>query len=47
MAAALEAFYASDAWRHGPREAIVNSIETSHRTLMTLFAASIEGLRNV
>ncbi|MDK1226260.1 NIPSNAP family protein [Cronobacter turicensis] len=47
MAAALETFYASDAWRHGPREAIVNSIETSHRTLMTLPAASIEGLRNV
>ncbi|EOC0351922.1 nipsnap family containing protein [Cronobacter turicensis] len=45
----LDAFYASDEWRwrYGPREAIVNSIETSHRTLMTLPAASIEGLRNV
>lgn len=47
MAVALEAFYASDAWRYGPREAIVHSIETSHRTLMTLPAGSIEGLRNV
>ncbi|EOI3454378.1 nipsnap family containing protein [Cronobacter turicensis] len=47
MAVALEAFYASDAWRYGPREAIVNSIEIGLRTRMTLPAASIEGLRNV
>ncbi|WP_338135161.1 nipsnap family containing protein [Cronobacter turicensis] len=43
----LEAFYASDEWRYGPREAIVNSIEISLRTLMTVPAVSIEGHRNV
>ena len=46
MAAMLETFYASDAWRAGPREAIVNSIETSLKTVLTLPAKSVEGLRN-
>jgi len=46
MAAMLETFYASDAWRSGPREAIVNSIQTSLKTVLTLPAKSVEGLRN-
>lgn len=45
MAAVLEAFYASDAWRAGPREAIVNSIESSLKTVMTLSPEGVEGLR--
>ncbi|XCW68116.1 NIPSNAP family protein [Kosakonia cowanii] len=45
MTAVLEAFYASDAWRSGPREAIVSSIETSLKTVMTLSAEGVEGLR--
>ena len=45
MAAVLEAFYASDAWRSGPREAIVSSIETSLKTVMTLSPEGVEGLR--
>lgn len=46
MAAVLETFYASEAWRSGPREAIVNSIERSLKTVMALPAESVEGLRN-
>ncbi|MDF7759373.1 NIPSNAP family protein [Kosakonia cowanii] len=45
MTAALEAFYASEAWRSGPREAIVSCIETSLKTVMMLSAESVEGLR--
>lgn len=45
MATVLEAFYASDAWRSGPREAIVSSIETSLKTVMTLSPEGVEGLR--
>ena len=45
MAAALDAFYASDDWRSGPREDIVGSIEASIKTVISLPQESVEGLR--
>ncbi|MHC9328894.1 NIPSNAP family protein [Klebsiella variicola] len=45
MAAVLNAFYASDDWRSGPREDIIRSIETSVKTVMNLPSESMEGLR--
>lgn len=36
MVADLDAFYASDDWRNGPREEIIRSIETSIKTVMNL-----------
>ncbi|WP_420843472.1 NIPSNAP family protein [Kosakonia radicincitans] len=45
MAAVLNAFYASDDWRSGPREAIIRSIGTSIKTVMNLPSESVEGLR--
>ncbi|MBA2152780.1 nipsnap family containing protein [Enterobacter roggenkampii] len=45
MAAALNAFYASDDWHSGPRENIVGSIETSIKTVMNLPTKNVEGLR--
>lgn len=45
MAAVLNAFYASDDWRSGPREEIIRSIETSIRTVMNLPTESVDGLR--
>lgn len=38
-------FYASEAWRSGPREGIVAKIETSLSTLVWLSAAGVEDLR--
>jgi hypothetical protein len=43
MAAALNAFYASDDWHSGPRENIVGSIETSIKTVMNLPTKNVEG----
>ncbi|ALR77957.1 NIPSNAP family protein [[Enterobacter] lignolyticus] len=45
MAAALDAFYASDDWRSGPRKDIIGSIETSIKTVVNLPSESVEGLR--
>ncbi|WKA63181.1 NIPSNAP family protein [Pectobacterium aroidearum] len=45
MAAVLDAFYANDDWRNGPREEIIRSIETSIRTVMNLPPESVDGLR--
>ena len=45
MAAVLNAFYASDDWRSGPREDIVGSIESSMKTVMSLPTESVNGLR--
>ena len=45
MTAVLDAFYASDDWRSGPREEIIRSIETSIRTVMNLPPESVNGLR--
>lgn len=48
--AALEAnqaaFYASPAWRNGPREAIVRLIEADSNVVMALDPARIDALRN-
>ncbi|MFL4214381.1 NIPSNAP family protein [Enterobacter mori] len=45
MAAVLDAFYASDDWRSGPRENIIRSIETNIKTVICLPSESVEGLR--
>ena len=45
MAAVLDAFYASDDWRNGPRQDIIGSIETSKKTVMNLPTESVNGLR--
>lgn len=45
MATVLNAFYASDDWRSGPREDIIRSIGTSIKTVMNLPSESVEGLR--
>jgi hypothetical protein len=41
-----DAFYGSDAWRKGPREAILSMIESYLNTVLWLSPASIEDLRN-
>lgn len=45
MAAVLDAFYASDDWRSGPRVEIIRSIETSMKTVISLPQESVERLR--
>lgn len=45
MATVLNAFYASDDWRSGPREDIIGNIEASIKTGMNLPSESVEGLR--
>ena len=40
-----DAFYGSDAWKRGPRAAIVDKIETFLSTVLWLSPASIEDLR--
>ncbi|EPV8384675.1 NIPSNAP family protein [Enterobacter cloacae] len=45
MAAVLDAFYASDDWRSGPREDIVGSIENCIKTVISLPSESVKGLR--
>ena len=45
MAAVLDAFYASDDWRGGPREDIIRSIDTSIKTVISLPSECVDGLR--
>lgn len=45
MTTVLDAFYASDDWRSGPREDIISNIEASIKTVMNLPSESVEGLR--
>ena len=40
-----ESFYASDAWRQGPRAAILVLIETYTETVLELDEAVVQGLR--
>ncbi|GAA1976258.1 NIPSNAP family protein [Catenulispora subtropica] len=40
-----DAFYASDAWLNGPREAIVGPIEQYHSIALDVPVAVVEGLR--
>ncbi|MCV2367968.1 NIPSNAP family protein [Roseateles oligotrophus] len=46
MEASQAAFYASPAWRSGPREAIVELIETDSNVVLALSAAAIDALAN-
>lgn len=41
------AFYASDAWRQGPREAIVSLIAADHDVVMAVSEGQVEALREV
>lgn len=43
--ASQEAFYRSDAWKNGPRTAIIDRIETSVKTVLILSENVIDGLR--
>ncbi len=38
------AFYSSDAWRHGPREAIISRIESYHTIVLDLPADGVRAL---
>ncbi len=38
-------FYGSEAWRDGPREAVLSHIESYQDTVLTLSAEAIEALR--
>ena len=40
-----KAFYASDAWRHGPREAIVSRIDSYHSIVLEISPAAVDALR--
>lgn len=42
---AQAAFYASEAWRTGPREAIIARIETATKIIIPMNADAVEGLR--
>lgn len=42
----LEGFYASEAWRSGPREAIVERIEVSLKSVLLLSPSAIDEMRN-
>jgi hypothetical protein len=39
-----EAFYGSDAWRQGPREAVLSRIETYHTVVIDTSAAAVEAM---
>ena len=39
------AFYSSDEWRHGPRQAIVSLIENYAEIVLELDEATVQGLR--
>ena len=39
-------FYRSPAWREGPRQAIIDRISVSVKTVMLLSDSAIDGLRN-
>jgi hypothetical protein len=45
LEAQQSAFYGSDAWRQGPREAIVSRIESYLNTVVWMSQASVEDLR--
>lgn len=40
-----DAFYGSDAWRQGPRQALVDCLDTYLNTLLWLPAEAVESLR--
>ena len=44
---AESAFYGSDEWRTGPREAILDLIETYHTIVLSVPSSTIDGLRRI
>lgn len=46
LVAQQDAFYSSDAWRKGPREELVNCLETYLNTLLWLPDEAVEALRS-
>ena len=42
-----DAFYGSDEWKQGPREAIIALIENYTETVIELEEATIDGLRRI
>lgn len=46
MKASQEAFYGSEAWQKGPRQAIIERIKASVKSVMNLPETVIDGLRN-
>jgi hypothetical protein len=40
-----ERFYGSDEWLNGPRERILNLIDSYHTVVLTASAAAVDGLR--
>ena len=42
-----DAFYGSDAWRQGPRQAILALIETYAETVLELDDTTVQGLRQI
>nr|WP_010393804.1 NIPSNAP family containing protein [Paracoccus sp. TRP] len=42
---AQSAFYAGDAWKTGPREAIISRIETATKIIIPMNADAVRGLR--
>ncbi len=47
MSSVLDAFYSSNDWRMGPRQDIVNRIENSLKTIISLPQKGIDGLRDI
>lgn len=47
LEAQQNAFYGADAWRHGPREAIVSRIETYLNTVLWLSPEAIDDMRRL
>lgn len=45
MDAVQSAFYASDAWKSGPREAIISRIESASKIVTPMNSAAVNGLR--
>ncbi|EPK4720583.1 NIPSNAP family protein [Klebsiella oxytoca] len=44
--ASQERFYSSPSWREGPRQAIIDMIAVSVKSVMVLSASAVDGLRN-
>lgn len=42
---AQDEFYKSDAWRAGPREAIIERIEQSIKSVLTISSAALDAMR--
>jgi hypothetical protein len=42
-----DAFYGSDEWKKGPREAVLADIDTYTTVVVTLDAAAVRGLRSL